>query len=162
MNRTRGCPNCRREISVNATRCKHCLEEIDAVPSKPISSISTGTGRDVLSEALPVTIPADFASPPSSTQEYRYQVVPFLGTMNTGIFTNENARTVSSQLQRLINQHAEQGWQFYSLEKVNIQTNPGCIGQLLGQSASYITFDQVIFRQATVLVKTSAPEELLA
>ena len=44
-------------------------------------------------------------------------------------------------------QQAQQGWEFYSLEKVNIQINPGCIGQLLGQSASFITVDQVIFRQ---------------
>jgi hypothetical protein len=80
---------------------------------------------------------------------YRYQVVPFIGTMKSGLFSSDNAQTVSAQLQHLIDDHALKGWEFYSLEKVDIQVNPGCIGQLLGQSVSYITFDQVIFRRVT-------------
>jgi hypothetical protein len=59
--------------------------------------------------------------------------------MTAGIFSSDNAQTVSAQLQSLIEQHAQHGWEFYSLEKVDIRVNPGCIGQLLGQSASYIS-----------------------
>jgi hypothetical protein len=79
--------------------------------------------------------------------EYRYRVVPFIGSMSSGSFAAGDASTVTAQLQQLIDQEARQGWDFYSLEKVNIQVNPGCIGQLFGQSASLITVDQVIFRQ---------------
>jgi len=66
--------------------------------------------------------------------------------MKSGFFGSD-AQTVSAQLDSLIDHYAQQGWEFYSLEKVNIQIMPGCIGQMLGQNASYISLDQVIFRQ---------------
>ena len=68
--------------------------------------------------------------------------------MKSGFFSSDNAQTVSAQLQGLIDHYTRYGWEFYSLEKVDIQIRPGCFGQLLGQSVSYITFDQVIFRQS--------------
>jgi hypothetical protein len=79
---------------------------------------------------------------------YRYHVVPFVGTIKTGFFSTDNAQTVSSQLEALIAHYVQQDWDFYSIEKVDIQVKPGCIGSLLGQSASHISFDQVIFRKA--------------
>ena len=79
--------------------------------------------------------------------KYRYRVVPFIGTMRTGLFSLDSALTVSTQLQTLIEQHANEGWEFYSVAKVGIQVTPGCLGQLLGQRNSYVSFDQVIFRR---------------
>lgn len=79
----------------------------------------------------------------------QYAVVPFIGTIKTGFFSNDNARTVSDQLQAVINDHAKKGWEFVSVEKVDIEVKPGCLGSLLGQRASYISFDQVVFRAAT-------------
>jgi hypothetical protein len=78
---------------------------------------------------------------------YRYQVVPFIGVIRGGTFTKENAQTVSSQLQEVIDAQVRQGWEFYSVEKVAIEVQPGCLGGLLGQKTSYINFDQVIFRR---------------
>ncbi len=79
--------------------------------------------------------------------EFRYRVVPFIGVVKRGVFSNENAQTVSAQLESVINHHSEQGWEFYSLEKVAIQVNPGCLGLLLGQKVIFVTFDQLVFRQ---------------
>jgi hypothetical protein len=94
-----------------------------------------------------LAIPAVTIASPRETSKYRYRVVPFIGRMQTGLFSSDSAQTVSEQLQNVINEQASHGWDFYSLEKVNIEVQPGCIGGLLGQSASYITSDQVVFRQ---------------
>ena len=77
-----------------------------------------------------------------------YLVVPFVGRINTGLFSTENAQTVSMQLQSLINRHSQQGWEFQSIAKVGVEVAPGCLAGLFGATASYITFDQVIFRRA--------------
>ena len=79
--------------------------------------------------------------------QYKYHVVPFIGTIKTGVFSKENSQTVSTQLQSVIDHYSEHGWDFYRLEKVDVQVSPGCLGSLLGQSVSFLTFDQIIFRQ---------------
>jgi len=79
---------------------------------------------------------------------YEYRVVPFLGQLKREIADMETARKVSEQLQAVIDEHSKQGWEFYRVDKVNIQIAPGCLGSLTGQRAGLITFDQVIFRRA--------------
>jgi hypothetical protein len=77
---------------------------------------------------------------------YNYHVVPFVGRIKAN--TAENAQTVSTQLQAVIDHYAKHGWEFYSIEKVGIEVNPGCLGGLFGQSATYLNYDQIIFRRA--------------
>lgn len=79
--------------------------------------------------------------------QYEYLVVPFVGQLKRGVFNVENARNVSEQLQALISTHAAQGWEFYRVDKIDIQVTPGCMAGLLGAKVSFITFDQVIFRR---------------
>lgn len=74
---------------------------------------------------------------------HRYHVVPFVGQLKAG----EDVGGVSQQLTNLINHYAEQGSEFYSLDNVDIEVTPGCIGALLGQKRSYITYNQLIFRR---------------
>ena len=78
---------------------------------------------------------------------YRYHVVPFIGRISSGVFSTDSAQTVSTQLQAVIDHYVGLGWEFYSMEKVDIEVTPGCLGGLLGKSASFITFDQIILRQ---------------
>lgn len=79
--------------------------------------------------------------------EYEYKVVPFVGSLKSGVFTVENAGKVSEQLQAVIDQNVRSGWEFYRIEKINILIKPGCLASLFGASADFITFDQVIFRK---------------
>src|SRR5436305_10547194 len=144
---SRVCPHCGKEISARATRCKYCLEQVTAIPPEPLPSRSPIETALASEPAVPRPTPAVATTSPARCQ-YRYHVVPFIGAMKSGFFSGDNAQTVSAQLNGLIDHYALQGWEFYSLEKVDIQITPGCIGQLLGQNASYITFDKVIFRQA--------------
>jgi hypothetical protein len=77
-----------------------------------------------------------------------YLVIPFIGRIKGGFFSSQNAETVSRQLQSLINWHSQQGWEFHSIAKVDIEVTPGCLASLFGAHTSHITFDQVIFRRA--------------
>lgn len=80
-------------------------------------------------------------------EQYEYRVVPFVGQLKRSVFSVENAQKVSEQLQSLIDQYAQQGWEFYRTDKIDIQIKPGCLASLLGAKATFITFDQVIFRR---------------
>jgi hypothetical protein len=75
--------------------------------------------------------------------QYEYKAVPFIGTIRA----KQGPDFVAQQLSGVINQHAVDGWEFYQMGDVNIQINPGCLASLLGASASYIRFDQLIFRR---------------
>ena len=74
---------------------------------------------------------------------YQYQVVPFIGKIKG----SGTATDVASQLQAAIGQYTSQGWEFWQLSDVNIEVQPGCLAGLLGQKASYVRFDQLIFRK---------------
>jgi hypothetical protein len=80
--------------------------------------------------------------------QYEYLVVPFVGQLKSSLISVENARKVSEQLQAVISQYTRNGWEFYRIDKVDIQVTPGCLAALFGARVSFITFDQVIFRRA--------------
>lgn len=80
---------------------------------------------------------------------YEYLVVPFIGQVKGGVFDAKSAQQVSAQLQAVINEYVQKGWEYYRIDKVNIEVAPGCLSGLLGQKATYLTFDQVIFRRAS-------------
>lgn len=75
--------------------------------------------------------------------KYQYKVVPFMGVLNSG----ETADKVSIQLQALIDEYVNQGWDFYIINDVSIQVKPGCLQGLLGAKDTYMTYDQVVFRK---------------
>ena len=78
---------------------------------------------------------------------YEYKVVPFMGQVKRGFRSMGTAGEVSRQLQTVIDEYARQGWEFYSVEKINIAVSPGCFGSLFGTSTGLIDFDQIIFRR---------------
>jgi hypothetical protein len=80
-------------------------------------------------------------------QDLEYRVVPFIGHIRGGYFSQENATTVANELEKLINEGSRNGWEFYRIDPVQIQVNPGCLGGLMGQKEAYIRFDQLIFRR---------------
>jgi hypothetical protein len=77
---------------------------------------------------------------------FTYKVAPFLGVLESG----QTASTVASQLEQMINEHANQGWEFYQLNEVSIEVRPGCLGKFLGRESDYMRYDQLIFRRPMV------------
>lgn len=74
---------------------------------------------------------------------WTYKVVPFIGQLKSG----QGPDVVSTQLERLINEWASQGWEFHELDSVDIEIRPGCLAALLGGKTAYSTFNQVILRR---------------
>jgi hypothetical protein len=55
-----------------------------------------------------------------------------IGRIKNSFFSSENAETVSRQLQSLINQYSQQGWEVHNIAKVDIEVTPGCLASLFG------------------------------
>lgn len=74
---------------------------------------------------------------------YEYKVVPFIGSTKG----KQGPDVVAGQLTTLINHEAAAGWELYQMGDVNIEVQPGCLAGLLGRHASYMRFDQLVFRR---------------
>jgi hypothetical protein len=74
-----------------------------------------------------------------------YRVIPFIGR----ITTKQSPVDVSNQLEALINEAADEGWQFEQVNNVNIEVKPGCLAGLFGAKPDYVHFDMVVFRRET-------------
>ena len=153
------CLSCGKENRDNRNHCWHCstpqgdtLSELAKPPKTQHLKVETAErGKQEGSSDLPKPT----AHPISQSIENQiktahgdYLVIPFIGKIKSGLFSSENAETVSRQLQSLINQYSQQGWEFHNIAKVDIEVNPGCLASLFGAKTSYVTFDQVVFRRA--------------
>ena len=88
---------------------------------------------------------------------FEYKVVPFMGQVKRGFRNMGTAGEVSRQLQAVIDEHARQGWDFYSVEKINIAVSPGCFASLFGTSTALLDFDQIVFRRLIQVNATAGP-----
>lgn len=79
--------------------------------------------------------------------DYNYKCVPFIATIKQGFFSTDNANTIASQLESIINTNAVDGWEFYGVYQVQTLVKPGCLGALLGKSEVAIPYDVVTFRR---------------
>jgi hypothetical protein len=79
--------------------------------------------------------------------KYEYKVISFIGKLKSGLFSVQDAGDVSKQLQAAINEQASQGWEFVTVNDVNIEVKPGCLAGLFGAKTAFIPFDQVVFRK---------------
>jgi hypothetical protein len=51
-------------------------------------------------------------------------------------------------LERIANEWAMQGWEFYRVDTVGVQMQPGCLGALLGAKATTYDYFVVTMRRA--------------
>lgn len=73
----------------------------------------------------------------------KYRVIPFIGKIKN----SQSAKEVSDQLESLLNQGAQEGWEFVQINNVNIEVQPGCLAGLFGAKADYVRFDMAVFRK---------------
>lgn len=83
----------------------------------------------------------------NSQETWEYIVVPFVGRLRNSLLDSADVQSVSAELHTLINHYASQNWLFYSIEKINIHVEPGCLASLLGVKVRMMTIDQIIFRR---------------
>lgn len=79
--------------------------------------------------------------------DYDYKCVPFIATVKGGFFSKDNAGTIASQLESVINVNAVGGWEFYGVYQVQTLVKPGCLGSLIGRTEVAIPYDLVTFRK---------------
>ena len=53
----------------------------------------------------------------------------------------------AAYLEKIVNQYAIQGWEFYRVDSVGVNVLPGCLGGLIGQSAKLETYYVITFRR---------------
>jgi hypothetical protein len=53
----------------------------------------------------------------------------------------------AAYLEEIVNQQAQQGWEFYRVDSIGVRTEPGCLGSLLGQKAQTLEYYVVTFRK---------------
>jgi hypothetical protein len=58
------------------------------------------------------------------------------------------AATAAGYVERVINEHAQEGWEFYRADTISVTVPPGCLGQLLGQKETIIFYNILTFRKA--------------
>ena len=145
------CPKCRKSIDDThaqswCTQCGEPLpEEIKNRLPRLVSILAAGSSASAAGSLGGRT--DHRSSHRSSVGDVdSYKVVPFIGQMNTGFFSSDNANTIANQLSAAIAQQAQDGWLFHSLAKVDVEIKPGCLASLFGAGLSYVTFDQLIFR----------------
>ncbi|NPV10439.1 MAG: hypothetical protein HPY57_01425 [Ignavibacteria bacterium] len=50
-------------------------------------------------------------------------------------------------VEKIINDMAQQGWEFYRADECTIVERPGCLGSLLGRRESAYTYNMLVFRR---------------
>ena len=78
---------------------------------------------------------------------YEYKCVPFIASVKSGLFSKDDAGTISSQLESVIRANAVDGWELYGVYQVQTLVKPGCFGAILGQKEAAIPYDIVTFRK---------------
>ncbi len=73
----------------------------------------------------------------------KFRVIPFIGKIKG----SQSAKDVSDQLETLINQGAQEGWEFVQINNVNIEVQPGCMAGIFGAKANYVRYDMAVFRK---------------
>lgn len=53
----------------------------------------------------------------------------------------------ASYLESLVNQWAEQGWEFLRVDAIGVQVQPGCLMGLFGQSSTPTIYYVITFRR---------------
>ncbi len=75
---------------------------------------------------------------------FETRVVPFLASVKGG---KEGIGIAAKQLQELIATVVSEGWEFYSVETINVEVQPGCLAALQGKGPSYTPYEMVLFRR---------------
>ena len=97
---------------------------------------------------------------------YQYKAVPFRGVVDKTMPLSDRddpyTNKIAAHLTKLINQNAQDGWEFYQINNVSTIVSAGCLAALVGVKSHEQRFDMLIFRKSIrnnnsndqILVKT--------
>ena len=77
---------------------------------------------------------------------YQYKMIQI--PRNIRIKSKETYDKVAADyLENVVNEWAMQGWEFYRVDTIGIEEQPGCIAGLLGQKTSVTRYYVITFRK---------------
>ena len=81
--------------------------------------------------------------------EYKSVAAPMIITIsssNPATQAAEEKKTVET-FGEIINKECHGGWEFYSMEQITVQNNPGCLGALMGVKSAATIYNMLVFRR---------------
>jgi hypothetical protein len=77
---------------------------------------------------------------------YAYKMVPIPPDFEAGREA-PGGQDVAACLERVVNEYARQGWEFYRVDAVRVRARPGCLGSLLGFPERTVAYSVITFRR---------------
>lgn len=77
---------------------------------------------------------------------YQYKMVQVPPTISISSKEDEEG-IAAAYLEEIVNQKAQEGWEFYRVDSIGIETRPGCLASLFGKSAETIVYYVITFRK---------------
>ena len=76
--------------------------------------------------------------------EYKMiQIPPNIAVAEKGYKGTEAAH----YLEKVVNEMARKGWEFYRTDSIGVQVNPGCLGMILGRKQELMDYYVISFRK---------------
>jgi len=63
---------------------------------------------------------------------------------------NQKGNEAAAYLDKIVNSHAQDGWEFYRVDAIGVNVKPGCLAGLLGQKSALTTYYVVSFRKKQI------------
>ena len=79
---------------------------------------------------------------------YRYKMVqiPRDISLIRGLMESPTGQEAAVYLQSVVTELAGQGWEFYRVDAIGIETRPGCVASLFGGKTQYEQYYVITFR----------------
>lgn len=75
----------------------------------------------------------------------QYKCIP--APMNLIIDKNGSVDTAVRSFANLINEEAQDGWKFHSMENIAVTEKPGCLAGLFGRKDATVYFNMLVFEK---------------
>jgi hypothetical protein len=85
-----------------------------------------------------------------STTTWEYKVVPLprdVAVMRKMFAAPDPAATAAGYVEQIINQYAQQGWEFVGISEMSVTERPGCLAALFGGKATLTFYNLLTFRK---------------
>ena len=53
----------------------------------------------------------------------------------------------AAYMEQVVNEYAQQGWEFYRVDPVGVSLSPGCLASLFGQKEQQVQYHVITFRK---------------
>jgi len=78
--------------------------------------------------------------------KYEYQMVQVPPNVTVEA-KKHKGNEAAAYLQEVVNIHAKDGWEFYRIDTIGVETTPGCLDGLLGKKAELLRYHVISFRR---------------